>query len=109
MTVKLHQNMPTGGATLSFTESSNKYWTVVQKFLMNLPTILDAGATVYWQAIPGNTFSMPQSYLTNGTAQDLERLLQLTLAALNESGIPYGNVSARRNLFQVQSLSELKH
>lgn len=90
MTVKLHQDMPTGGATLSFTESTDKYWDAVQMFLMNLPAIVDAGAVVYWQVVPGNRFAIPQSYLPNGTAQDLERLLKPTLNALTQSGITYG-------------------
>lgn len=90
MTVKVHQNMPTGGATLSFTESTDKYWEAVKAFMMNLPAVVDAGATVYWQVIPGNKFMIPQSYLPNGTAQDLERLFKPTLTALNQSGITYG-------------------
>ncbi|RYP70345.1 hypothetical protein DL771_005552 [Monosporascus sp. 5C6A] len=89
MTVKLHPNMPTAGATLSFKESSDAYWDIVQAFLLNLPAVLDAGATLYWQVLPGNMFLMPQSYFPDGTAQDLERLLQPTLQALEESGIPY--------------------
>lgn len=89
MTVKLHENMPTGGATLSFTESTDKYWDAVEVFLMSLPAIVDAGAVVYWQVIPGNRFMIPQSYLPNGTGQDLERLLQPTFIALNQSGITY--------------------
>lgn len=90
MTVKMHQDMPTAGATLSFAESSEKYWDAIQVFLMNLPAILDAGVTVYWQVVSGNRFSVPQSYFPNGTAQELERLLQPTLHALNSSGIDYG-------------------
>ncbi|KUI64405.1 putative FAD-linked oxidoreductase YvdP [Cytospora mali] len=100
MTVKLHQNMPTAGATLSFAEPSDKFWTVFQAFLMNLPTVLDAGATVYWQVLPGNSFSMPQSYFPNGTAQDLERLLNPTLTALNQSGISYAFASNDYPAFQ---------
>jgi FAD/FMN-containing dehydrogenase len=93
MTVRLHKNMPTAGATLSFTEPSrgDAYWEVVEAFLVNLPAVLKEGATIYWQALPGNTFFMPQSYLPNGTAQGLELLLQPTLRALNQSEIPYGN------------------
>ncbi|KAI3390268.1 hypothetical protein diail_10732, partial [Diaporthe ilicicola] len=100
MTVKLHQDMPTGGATLYFAESTDKYWDAVEVFLMNLPEIVDAGATVYWQVIPGNRFMMPQSYLPNGTAQDLERLLQPTLVALNQSGITYAFASKNYPAFQ---------
>ncbi|KAK7962720.1 uncharacterized protein PG986_003545 [Apiospora aurea] len=62
MTVKLHQDQPTVGATLSFAESSDVHWDLVRVFLMNLPIILEAGATVYFQVLPGNIFSMPQSY-----------------------------------------------
>ncbi|PQE21481.1 FAD binding domain-containing protein [Rutstroemia sp. NJR-2017a BBW] len=90
MTVKLHRNMPTAGATLSFIEPSEKYWDVVKTFLVNMPEVLKAGATLYWQILPGNMFYMPQSYFPNGTAEDLERLLQPTLRALNQSNIPYG-------------------
>ncbi|KAI7779512.1 FAD-linked oxidoreductase YvdP [Diaporthe eres] len=100
MTVKLHQDMSTGGATLSFTGSSDKFWDAVRMFLMNLPAIVDAGATVYWWVVPGNTFVMPQSYLPNGTAQDLERLLKPTLDALNQSGITYAFSSKNYPAFQ---------
>ncbi|KAI9643577.1 hypothetical protein NHQ30_008198 [Ciborinia camelliae] len=89
MTVKMHKNMPTAGATLSFIESSDKYWDVVQTFLVNMPAVLKAGATLYWQVLPGNMFYMPQSYLPNGTAEDLQKLLQPTLEALDSSNIPY--------------------
>ncbi|KAI0896945.1 FAD binding domain protein [Annulohypoxylon nitens] len=100
VTVKLHQNMPTAGATLSFMESSDTYWDIVQTFLMNLPAIEAAGATVYWQAIPGNIFRIPQSYFPNGTAKELELLLHPTLAALNRSGIPYEFSSRNFPTFQ---------
>lgn len=90
MTVKLHPDMPTGGATLSFTEPTEKYRDVLQAFLINLPAIVDAGAVVYWQIIRKGGLTIPQSYLPNGTAQDLERLFQPTLLALNQSGIAYG-------------------
>ncbi|KAI1504041.1 FAD binding domain protein [Biscogniauxia marginata] len=88
MIVKLHLDMPTAGVTLSFTElSSETYWSIVKTFLKNLPSVLDEGATSYWQVLPGNTFNMPQSYLLNKTAKTLEQLLQPTLKALEQSGI----------------------
>lgn len=99
MTAKLHQDMPTGGAMLSFTEPTDKYWDAISAFMMNLPAIVDAGATVYWQVIRGNRFMIPQSYLPNGTGQDLERLLKPTLDALNQSGITYGIRSVLSLLF----------
>ncbi|XXH02223.1 hypothetical protein Hte_008591 [Hypoxylon texense] len=89
MTVKLHQDQPTAGATLFFTESSNRYWDMIRVFLMNLPSIIDSGASVYFQFLPGNIFSLPQSYLLGGAAQDFDRLFQPTLQALNQTGIPY--------------------
>lgn len=91
MTVKLHQDRPTAGATLSFTVSSTEtYWSLVQTFLINLPSIIDAGVTVYWMVLPGNLFMMPQSYLLGGSAEDLERLLQPTLHVLDRNEIQYG-------------------
>ncbi|RYO93423.1 hypothetical protein DL766_000813 [Monosporascus sp. MC13-8B] len=84
MTVKLHSNMPTAGATLSFTESSDAYWDIVQAFLLNLPEVLDTGATLYWLVLPGDMLLMPQSYFPGGTSQDLERLLQPALQALDK-------------------------
>jgi FAD/FMN-containing dehydrogenase len=95
MTVKLHPDMPTGGVTLSFTEPTEAYWHILQVFLMNLPAIVSAGAVVYWRVTQGNTFKIFRSYLPNGTSQDLERLLQPTLIALDQSGITYGI----RNIF----------
>lgn len=91
MTVKLYPNMPTAGASLSFTapQNSSSYWSVIEGFLMNLPAYQDAGAAAYWQVLPGNVFSLPQAFLPNGTAQDLEHLLAPTLTLLDQSGIPY--------------------
>ncbi|KAI1107966.1 FAD binding domain protein [Jackrogersella minutella] len=89
MTVKLHPNMPTAGATLYFTEPTEVYWDIVLAFLLNMQAVLGAGGTLYWQVLPGNMFRMPQSYLPDGTAQDLERLLEPTLKLLNQSGISY--------------------
>lgn len=96
MTVKIHPNMITAASTLSFTEpSDDKYWGAVQTFLMNLPAYLGAGGSGYWQVLPGNSFSLPQAYFPNGTAKDVERLLQPTLTALNKSGIPYRTYNDR--------------
>lgn len=90
MTVKMHPNMGTAGATLSFTETdSDKFWSVVQIFLMNLPALLDAGGTSYWQVLPGNYFGTPQTFLPNGTAADIRSLLKPTLDALDAAGISY--------------------
>ncbi|KKY38237.1 putative 6-hydroxy-d-nicotine oxidase [Diaporthe ampelina] len=41
------------------------------------------------QVLEGNTFKILQSYLPNGTSQDLERLLQPIFTALDQSEIPY--------------------
>ena len=92
--------MPTAGVTLSFLESSDAYWEVVQAFLINMPTVLKAGATLYWQLLPGNMFYMPQAYLPDGTAQDLERLLKPTLSALTKRNIPYSFTSRNFPAFQ---------
>ncbi|KAF7879033.1 hypothetical protein EAF04_000233 [Stromatinia cepivora] len=100
MTVKLHKNMPTAGATLTFIESSDKYWDVIQTFLVNMPAVLKAGASFYWQVLPGNAFYMPQSYLPNGTAEDLQKLLQPTLKAPNQSNISYAFSSVDFPAFQ---------
>ncbi|TVY34362.1 FAD-linked oxidoreductase [Lachnellula occidentalis] len=54
-----------------------------------MPAVVRAGVTLYWQILPGNIFSMPQSYLPNGTAQELEQLLLPTLRMLNQSSIPH--------------------
>lgn len=93
MTVKLHKNMPTAGAVLSFTDTSDAFWDVVQTFLVNMPAVLQKGVTLYWAILPGPMFFMPQSYFPNGTAQDLEHLLLPTLRALNQSAVPYGKHS----------------
>lgn len=90
VTVRLHPNMPVASATLTFIESSDAYWDIVQTFLLILPAIEAAGVSVYWQAIPGNMFRMPQLYFPDGTTQKLEELLQPTLKALDRSGTQYG-------------------
>ncbi|KAI8960805.1 FAD binding domain protein [Daldinia sp. FL1419] len=89
MTVKLYTNMPTAGATLHFADPTDLYWDIVQAFLVHSQTILEAGATIYWQVLPGNKFQMSQSYLPNGTARDLEQLLQPTLQVLKQGDISY--------------------
>ncbi|KAI1819126.1 hypothetical protein F4861DRAFT_528136 [Xylaria intraflava] len=89
MTVKLHDNMPTGSVTLSFTDPSDTFWDILAVFLMNIPSVLKTGATLYWQVFPGNMFLMPQTYYPNGTAAGLTALLQPTIQSLNNSGIQY--------------------
>ncbi|KAK0634264.1 hypothetical protein B0T17DRAFT_501946 [Bombardia bombarda] len=89
MTVKAHKNFPTAGATLTFVEPTDKYWDIVQAFLLNTPAVLKEGGTLYWMVMPGNTFYMPQSYLPDGMATDLEALLLPTIDALDQAGIEY--------------------
>ncbi|KAI1170396.1 FAD binding domain protein [Nemania sp. FL0916] len=89
MTVKLHKNMPTSAVTLSFTEVSDAFWDILRIFLMNLPAVVDAGATLYWMVVPGNTFVMSQTYFPNGTAAEFRQLLRPTLLALDERKIEY--------------------
>ncbi|KAI1124016.1 FAD binding domain protein [Nemania abortiva] len=89
MTIKLHKNMPTGAVTLSFTEATETFWDILKAFVMNLPAAVEAGATLYWVVVPGNVFSMPQTYFPNGTAANLTHILQPTLQALDDNGIQY--------------------
>lgn len=98
MTVQLHPDQQTGGAVLSFSDMSNSYWDVVQAFLINLPAILDVGGTVYWMALPGNTFAVPQIYLPGGTAKQIEQLLKPTIDALLQSNIEYREASFETTL-----------
>ncbi|KAI0878187.1 FAD binding domain protein [Hypoxylon argillaceum] len=89
MTVKLHKNMPTATATLSFTEATDAFWDILRVFVMNQPAMADAGATLYWIVAPGNIFWLMQAYFPNGTAAEFTQLLQPTLQALDSSGIQY--------------------
>ena len=98
MTVKLHKNLPTGGATLTFVDSTDAYWKAVQVILVNFPAVLRAGATAYWQIVPpvytglsGHLFSLPQFYLPGGRAKDVKKLLLPMLKALDRTGVQYGN------------------
>ncbi|KAM7184206.1 putative fad fmn-containing isoamyl alcohol oxidase protein [Naviculisporaceae sp. PSN 640] len=100
VTVRLHKNMNTVGATLQFAEPDDiKFWDVLPTFLGNLPALVKAGASVYWQVIPpaytglpGNFFNLPQLYFPDGSIQELERLLDPTFIALKSHGIQYGFV-----------------
>ncbi|OTB04409.1 hypothetical protein M426DRAFT_11556 [Hypoxylon sp. CI-4A] len=100
MTVKVHPDQPTAGATISFTEPSDTYWDMIRVFLMNLPSVLDSGASVYFMLLPGNVFSMSQSYLLGGIAQDFERLFRPLRQALDQNGIPYEWTSRNFSRFQ---------
>ncbi|EPE26888.1 FAD-binding protein [Glarea lozoyensis ATCC 20868] len=100
MTVRMYKNMATAGVTLSYLESSDAYWQILQVFLTNLPAVLKSGAVLYWQLLPGNFFYMPQAYLPGGTAKDLVKLLQPTLDALNAKKIPYSLTSKDFPTFQ---------
>ncbi|KAK2591115.1 hypothetical protein QQS21_011203 [Conoideocrella luteorostrata] len=100
MTVKLHPNMKTAGAALSFSEPSAVYWEIFQTFLVNLPAVLDIGGTIYWIAFPGNTFAAPQIYLPGGTAGQIEQLLKPTFDALNNANVPYEFVAKDYGNFQ---------
>ncbi|TEY32894.1 hypothetical protein BOTCAL_0709g00030 [Botryotinia calthae] len=81
-------------------ESSDKYWDAIQTFLINMSAVLKVGASLYWKVLPGNVFYMPQLYLPNGTAEDLQKLLQPTLKALNQSKISYAFSSVEFPTFQ---------
>ncbi|KAH7326310.1 FAD binding domain protein [Stachybotrys elegans] len=89
MTVKLHPDMKTAGAALSFQVESDVYWDILRCFMVNLPAILEAGGTVYWMALPGHIFAAPQIYLPGGTAQQIEALLTPVFNALNNAEIPF--------------------
>lgn len=108
VTVRLHKNMKTTGATVQFSEpDDSKFWSVLSTFLGNLPSLVNAGASVYWQVIPpaytglpGNFFNLPQLYFPGGSIKELETLLDPTFQALRSNGIQYGFVPEDYRTFQ---------
>lgn len=108
VTVRLHKNLKTVGATVKFFEPDDaKFWKVLSTFLGNLPALVKAGASVYWQVIPsaytglaGNLFNLPQLYFPGGSIKELEKLLDPTFQALQSHGIQYGFVPNDYPTFQ---------
>ncbi|KAI0156931.1 hypothetical protein GGR57DRAFT_491405 [Xylariaceae sp. FL1272] len=83
MTVKLHNNMPTN---------------IIRAFVMKLPPALEAGATLYWIIVPGNTFVLPQTSFIQmdfSTFQDAYNTLN---PVMNISAVSLGGRSIPRSL-----------
>ncbi|KAK4160556.1 putative FAD-linked oxidoreductase [Cladorrhinum sp. PSN259] len=108
VTVRLHKNLKTAGATLQFVEPEDgKLWKVLPTFLNNLSALVRAGASVYWQVVPpaytglpGNFFTVPQLYFPGGTVKELEKLLDPTFKVLKSNGIQYAYAPKAYDNFQ---------
>ncbi|KUJ07710.1 FAD binding domain-containing protein [Mollisia scopiformis] len=97
VTVKAYPDLEVAAANLTFTisegVSTESFFAVVQTWLQNLPAIVDAGAVALWTLADGY-FSVSPVFGPNLTVSELQVLLQPTLTALNQSGIPYSSYFA---------------
>ncbi|KAK4185896.1 hypothetical protein QBC35DRAFT_388516 [Podospora australis] len=107
MTVRLHKNMKTAGATLQFVDTTDAFWKVLADFLVNIPAVIKAGASIYWQVIPpaytglpGHLFNLPQLYFPGGNGKELEKLMKPTFDSLKKNGIQYAYTTKDYNNFQ---------
>jgi FAD/FMN-containing dehydrogenase len=91
MTVKAYPDLPTAGGNLTFTTegiSQEAFYDAVQLFLTTLPNLVDAGVVPIWLVVPG--LFLVQPIIAPGMTKDeLQSLLEPTLARLKESGISH--------------------
>lgn len=93
-TVRAHPTMKVASANLTFSGadvSVEVFRGVIKTFLKSLPRLADAGT---WSSfyIVDNIFQLVPVFGPNLVASELQALLNPTLAALNDSGIPYGEI-----------------
>ena len=91
VTVKAYPDVRIAAANLTFTPdgvSTDAFYGAVQTFLTNLPALLDIGASSVW-LLTGGIFLMQPTLAPGLTKESLQKLIDPTLAKLNESGMPY--------------------
>lgn len=90
VTVKAHPDVTTASATLTFDGAgkTSQFWDVVQTFVADSLSLLDAGAVAIW-TVAGSTFSLTPISLPGGTQEQLENGLASTLTLLNYYNITY--------------------
>jgi hypothetical protein len=108
MTVKAYPDFRVvAGANLTFTVgklSGDTFFGAVETWLQNLPTIVDAGASVLWTLADG-FFQVAPVIAPGLTTAQLRSLLRPTLFKLNNSGIQYSEQYSHPMIIVGSSLS----
>lgn len=100
VTVRAHPQVRASGATFSALQgnvSTGVFYNVVSVFLDALPALADAGVWSSWFVIDGE-FALIPVLGPNVDINTLQALLNPTLAALNESGMTYGQYHHARSM-----------
>lgn len=91
MTVKAHPTKQTSVANLVLpitSENAEDVWIMFETFLQNLITLVDAGVTVIWVAIP-NAFMISPAMAPDMNSTKLDSLFQPTIKAMQAANLQY--------------------
>ena len=91
MTIRAYPDLPTAGGNLTFTAEGvpqEAFYDAVQVFLTTLPSFVDAGVVPIWLLVPG-AFLVQPIIAPGLTKEDLQSLMEPTLARAKENGILY--------------------
>ncbi|CAK4032103.1 FAD binding domain [Lecanosticta acicola] len=97
LTVKAYPDQPTAGANLTFAASQNVsrdlFYQGVERFLAQLPAILDSGASSIW-SITNASFTLAPTAAIGQTKEQIDALHQPVVDALTQLKIPHTYFSA---------------
>ncbi|PQE07309.1 FAD binding domain-containing protein [Rutstroemia sp. NJR-2017a WRK4] len=91
MTCRAYQDEPTAAANLTFSNvgvSQDTFFDVIETFIQSLPAMVDAGAVSVW-LITNSTFAMTPASCMGMSKLELDRLMQPTVAKLEEMHFNY--------------------
>ncbi|KAJ5738497.1 FAD binding domain protein [Penicillium malachiteum] len=90
LTVKLHPELSTAAASLTFEAPGKEeiFWEAVKTFVTDTIPLTDAGAVAIWE-IAEYLFELEPITLPGGTRQQLQKHLQPTLSFLEKNNISY--------------------
>ena len=114
MTVKVHPELRTSAATLSFTSagvSGDTFWTVIREFITGILPLIDAGGVAVWLAT-ATSFAVTPVTIPGGDINKLEGGLRSTVDMLQHYNMPYSTYIPFPNPYtsaQHQQKHRLRH
>ncbi|KAJ5716008.1 FAD binding domain protein [Penicillium malachiteum] len=90
LTVKLHPEVSTAAASLTFEAPDKKeiFWEAVKTFVTDIMPLTDVGAVAIWE-VAEYLFELSPITLPGGTRQKLQKQLEPTLSLLKKNNISY--------------------
>lgn len=91
LTIKAYQDEQTSAANLTFSNagiSQDAFYTAIQRYILGIPAILDAGATTTWLN-SNDTFTLSPTVGVGMTKEQIDKLHNPILEDLDQLGISY--------------------